>query len=92
MSQRDEDLIEHILDAAAKLAEIVTAGRDYFDASWLMRSAAERQLEIIGEAAGNSAGRRWAGSHGRRHEGFLIVAAPGRSAVPIAWVEGWALV
>ena len=41
MSQRDEDLIEHILDAAAKLAEIVTAGRDYFDASWLMRSAAE---------------------------------------------------
>ena len=52
MSQRDNDLIEHILDAAGKLAEIVAAGREYFDASWLVRSAAERQLEIIGEAAG----------------------------------------
>ena len=26
MSQRDNDLIEHILDAASKLAEIVAAG------------------------------------------------------------------
>ena len=52
MSQRDNDLIEHILDAAGKLAEIVAAGRENFDASWLIRSAAERQLEIIGEAAG----------------------------------------
>ena len=48
MSQRDNDLIEHILDAAGKLAEIVAAGRENFDASWLVRSAAERQLEIIG--------------------------------------------
>lgn len=52
MTQRDEDLIEHILDAVKKLAEIVTAGRENFDNSWLVRSAAERQLEIIGEAAG----------------------------------------
>ena len=52
MTQRDEDFIEHILDAAGKLAEIVTAGREAFDSSWLVRSAAERQLEIIGEAAG----------------------------------------
>ena len=52
MSQRDNDLIEHILDAASKLAEIVAAGRENFDASWLVLSAAERQLEIIGEAAG----------------------------------------
>lgn len=52
MSQRDNDLIEHILDAAGELAEIVAAGRENFDASWLVRSAAERQLEIIGEAAG----------------------------------------
>ena len=40
MSQRDNDLIEHILDAAGKLAEIVAAGRENFDASWLVRSAA----------------------------------------------------
>ena len=40
------------MDAAAKLVEIVTAGREAFDSSWLVRSAAERQLEIIGEAAG----------------------------------------
>ncbi len=52
MSQRDNDLIEHILDAAGKLAEIVAAGRGTFDDTWLVRSAAERQLEIIGEAAG----------------------------------------
>ena len=52
MTRRDQDLIEHILDAAGKLAEIVTAGWERFDASWLVRSAAERQLEIIGEAAG----------------------------------------
>ena len=52
MSQRDNDLIEDILDAAGKLAEIVAAGRKNFDANWLVRSAAERQLEIIGKAAG----------------------------------------
>ena len=52
MSQRENDLIEDVLDAAGKLAEIVAAGRENFDASWLVRSAAERQLEIIGEAAG----------------------------------------
>lgn len=53
MSSRDRDLIDHILDAADNLAEIVAAGRESFDASGLVRSAAERQLEIIGEAAGN---------------------------------------
>ena len=39
MSQRDNDLIEDILDAADKLAEIVAAGRENFDASWLVRSS-----------------------------------------------------
>ena len=42
MTLRDQDLIEHILDAASKLAEIVEAGRETFDAGWLVRSAAER--------------------------------------------------
>ena len=57
MTQSDEDLIGHILDAASKLAEIVTSGRENFDSSWLVRSAAERQLEIIGEAAGKLSGQ-----------------------------------
>ncbi len=52
MSGRDRDLIEHILLAAERLAEIADAGRDSFEASWMVRAAAERQLEIIGEAAG----------------------------------------
>ena len=33
VSQRDNDLIEHILDAVGKLAEIVAAGWENFDAS-----------------------------------------------------------
>lgn len=52
MSGRDRDLIAHILLAAERLAEIADSGRDRFEASWMVRAAAERQLEIIGEAAG----------------------------------------
>ena len=33
MSRRDNNLIEHILDAAGKLAEIVAASRKNFDAN-----------------------------------------------------------
>lgn len=36
----------------ASSAKIVAAGREDFDTSWLVRGAVERQLEIIGEAAG----------------------------------------
>ena len=53
MNARDRDLVEHIRFAAERLAEIVASGREAFDSSWVPRSAAERQLEIIGEAAGN---------------------------------------
>ena len=56
MSGRDRDLVEHILLAAERLAEIANDGRDYFEASWMVRAAAERQLEIIGEAAGKLSG------------------------------------
>ena len=52
MSRTDKDRLEDILDASHKLAEIVERGRDEFDKDWVLRSAAERQLEIIGEAAG----------------------------------------
>ena len=49
---RDRDRIQHILDAADKLAEIVAEGREAFNASWRQRDVAERRLLIIGEAAG----------------------------------------
>ena len=52
MNGRDRDLIEHILLAAKRLEEIADDGRDSFETSWMERAAAERQLEIIGEAAG----------------------------------------
>lgn len=52
MSSRDRDLLEHIVLAAQRLNRIAEAGRDQFEASWMVRAAAERQLEIIGEAAG----------------------------------------
>ena len=51
-ARRDAERTEHILDAAAKLAEIVAEGREAFDTSWRQRDIAERRLEIIGEAAG----------------------------------------
>ncbi len=54
MSGRDRDLIEHILLAAERLAEIAAGGRNCFEANWMVRAAAERQLEIIGEAAGKT--------------------------------------
>lgn len=47
----DADRVDHIREAAAKLAVIAAAGRDAFDASFMPRLAAERLLEIIGEAA-----------------------------------------
>ncbi len=52
-ARRDAERIEHILDAAAKLAEIVAEGREAFDTSWRQRDIAERRLEVIGEAAGH---------------------------------------
>ena len=48
----DRDLIEHIVLAAQRLKGIAVGGRDQFEASWMVRAAADRQLEIIGEAAG----------------------------------------
>jgi len=48
----DDDRVRHIRKAAAKLAEIVAAGRDMFDASWRHQDLAAYQLMIVGEAAG----------------------------------------
>jgi len=53
VSRTDEQLVADILEACTKLAEIVSEGRSQFDTNWMVRSAAERQLEIIGTAANN---------------------------------------
>ncbi len=39
-----------ILNACRKLSEIAELGRDEYDRNWIMQSAVDRQLEIIGEA------------------------------------------
>ena len=51
MSRTDAERIADILDACDLLAEIVAHGREAFIDDRILRSAAERQLEIIGVAA-----------------------------------------
>ena len=51
MSRSDDQRIADILDAADELAAIIELGRERFLSESLLRRAAERLLEIIGEAA-----------------------------------------
>ena len=51
MTRRDDERIADIPDAAAEIAEIVELGRDAWDKDRIRQLAAERLLEIIGEAA-----------------------------------------
>ena len=51
MSRSDVERAADILDAAQELADAVTVGHDDFVASPLRVRAAERLLEIIGEAS-----------------------------------------
>ena len=51
MSRRDDERVADILDAASEIAEIIELGRDAWDKDRIRRLAAERLLEIIGEAA-----------------------------------------
>lgn len=51
MTRSDEQRLADLLDAADELAGIVARGREAFDADPILRRAAERLLEIIGEAA-----------------------------------------
>ncbi|MCQ3805202.1 MAG: DUF86 domain-containing protein [bacterium] len=53
MTERDENLVFDILDAASHLALLVEDGPHRFHEEWLFRRAAERLLEIIGVAASN---------------------------------------
>jgi uncharacterized protein with HEPN domain len=51
VSRSDDERIADLLDAADELADIVNRGREAFDADAILRRAAERLLEMIGEAA-----------------------------------------
>ncbi len=51
MTRRDPDRVADILGACRKLSEVAEMGRAEYDRNWIVRSAVERQLEIIGEAA-----------------------------------------
>ena len=51
MSRSDDQRVADILDAADELDLIVQRGRDAFDNDPILQRAAERVLEIIGEAA-----------------------------------------
>lgn len=51
MTRSDAQRIADLLDAAAELAAVVARGRAAFDGDPILRRAAERLLEIVGEAA-----------------------------------------
>lgn len=52
MSPRsDIELIDDLLEAADRIAQIVSLGRERYDVDAILSAAAERQLEKIGEAA-----------------------------------------
>ena len=51
MSRSDAERIDDILDACEELADIVNQGRAAFDSRSVLRRAAERLLDVIGEAA-----------------------------------------
>ena len=51
MTRGDWERVDDILEACHKLEEIAALGRSEYDRRWMLRSAAERQLEIIGQAA-----------------------------------------
>ncbi|MGK2955202.1 MAG: HepT-like ribonuclease domain-containing protein [Solirubrobacterales bacterium] len=51
MSRSDEERVADILDAAAELSEVISVTRETFVGSTLHIRAAERLLEIVGEAS-----------------------------------------
>ena len=51
MTRSDHDRVADILDACRRLSEVAELGRAEYDRNWIVQSAVERQLEIIGEAA-----------------------------------------
>ena len=50
MTRRDDELIQDILEACGRLAEIAARGRSAYDEDWVARDAANYNLTVIGEA------------------------------------------
>ena len=50
MTRSDQERVADILEACRRLSEIAQLGRVEYDENWIIQSAVERQLEIIGEA------------------------------------------
>lgn len=59
MTRTEDERIIDILDSAADLATLVSLGEDRFEADWIVQRAAERLLEIIGEAANSLTRDGW---------------------------------
>lgn len=51
MSRSDDQRLVDIREAAEQLAALVEGGREAFEKDWMRQLAAERLLEIIGEAS-----------------------------------------
>lgn len=51
MSRSDDLRIADVLEAAGQLAALVAEGQEAFERDWMRQRAAERLLEIIGEAS-----------------------------------------
>jgi uncharacterized protein with HEPN domain len=51
LSRSDDLRVVDVLEAAAQLAALVAEGREVFDSDSIRQRAAERLLEIIGEAS-----------------------------------------
>jgi uncharacterized protein with HEPN domain len=62
LSRSDDLRIADVLEAAEQLATLVADGRRAFDEDWMRQRAAERLLEIIGEAS-NAISDEFKGDH-----------------------------
>lgn len=80
----DATRLSDILRSVERLVEVLNAGYDSFERSWLSQSATIRELEIIGEAAGHMSSQlrrkhpevRWAEMRGfssfAKHEDWRV--------------------
>ena len=81
MSRSDDERIADIIEAAGELAMVVQIGRDEFLVSVLHVRAAERLLEIIGEAS-NSLSDELKAGHGDIAWHDVVALSPARPPLP----------